>query len=41
MFTQQEFGCLADRLRDGKEAVDMMAEFWDRMAHIEYQYAKR
>lgn len=37
---QQEFGCLADRLRDGKEAVDMMAEFWDRMAHIEYQYAK-
>jgi len=37
---QAEFSCLTERLVHGKEAVDMMAEFWDRMAHIEYQYAK-
>ena len=32
---------LTERLVNDKDAVDMISEFWDKLAHIEYNYARR
>ena len=32
---------LTEKLVNGKDAVDMISEFWEKLAYIEYNYAKR
>ncbi|KAL5258542.1 hypothetical protein ACHWQZ_G009128 [Mnemiopsis leidyi] len=35
-----EYNLLTEKLVGGKEAVDMISEFWEKLAYIEYNYAK-
>ncbi|XP_063679033.1 uncharacterized protein LOC134814757 [Bolinopsis microptera] len=35
-----EYSILTERLVNDKDAVDMISEFWDKLAHIEYNYAR-
>ena len=38
---QAEYNILTEKLVGGKDAVDMIGEFWEKLAYIEYNYAKR